>query len=60
MKYTIIYTDSEGNWKTKTCVASHDKNVAWGEASTCLEVGETLRLLSPGEQIIYSESDIEY
>jgi hypothetical protein len=59
MKYTIIYTDAEGNWKTTTCVSSHDKHVAWTDVQQYLSEGDTIHLLSPGDQIIYSENDIK-
>jgi hypothetical protein len=59
MKYTIIYTDTDGNYRIKLCVASHDKNIAWTEAQQLLKQDEKLQLLSPGEQIIYSERDIK-
>jgi hypothetical protein len=58
MKYTIIYTDAQGNWKTTTCVSSHDKHVAWVDVQQYLGEGDTIHLLSPGDQIIYSEKDI--
>jgi hypothetical protein len=58
MRYTIIYIDSEGNWRTTTCVASHDKNEAWKQAKGFLSEGDKIQLLSPGDQIIYSEDDI--
>jgi hypothetical protein len=58
MKYTIIYTDVQGNWKTTTCFSSHDRQVAWVDAQQYLSEGDTIQLLSPGDQIIYSEKDI--
>jgi hypothetical protein len=59
MKYTIIYTDAEGNWKIATCVSSHDKHVAWTDVQQYLGEGDTIQLLTPGDQIVYSKQKEE-
>jgi|TARA_R110000824_G_scaffold137783_5_gene302472 hypothetical protein len=53
MRYTIIYTDAEGNWKTLSVISSHDKDVAWDDVQQYLDVSDKIQLLTPGEQIVY-------
>jgi hypothetical protein len=60
MKYTAVFIDglAPGGYATRFFIASHDKNVAWGEIESQVPVGLRLLFILPGEQLVYSQSDI--
>jgi hypothetical protein len=54
MRYTIMYIDNAGNWKTLTCISSHDRREAWDDVQQYLPAGAKIQFFSPGDQIIYT------
>ena len=60
MKYTAVFIDAmaAGGYSTRSFIASHDKNVAWGEIESQAPTGLRLLFIMPGEQLVYSQADI--
>lgn len=59
MIYTGIYIDKEGKYHTSVCISSlNNRNTAWQEIEATLAEGDTLVMLAPGDQLIYTAEDI--
>jgi hypothetical protein len=58
MKFTAIFMDITGNYLTKYFATHHDKNEAWKEILSQTPEGQRLLLISPGEQLVFSQADI--
>lgn len=59
MVYTGIYINKEGKYQTSVCISSlNDRAAAWREIAATLTKDDTLVMLSPGDQLIYTADDI--
>jgi hypothetical protein len=58
MKFTAIFLDLAGNYLIKYFVTCHDKTEAWKDILSQTPDHQRLLLISPGEQLVYSQADI--
>ena len=60
MKYTAIFLDaaSKSGYSTAFFVTHHDREEAWRNIASRLELGQRLMFLIPGEQHVFSRVDV--